>query len=298
MKKYLPYADTVVLFAGCGGMLLRLWLILGGTDGRGLYPANHPGWVLCCILSVLVVAALWLVTRDPGDRASYRANFPASFIGAVGCIAAAASFIFTGLRIFFDGGTLAVVTGLLGLLSGIGMVAAAIARKAGKRPSFFAYAFPALFFAVRAFYMGKILGSEPETCRYLFALLADLAAIPACYQLWGFAVGLGSRRKSLFWSLTAAFLSIVSIPGSENWLLDTAVAVFFLTNLCTLKYLPKRRPAAVREPAGEPAAAEAEASAEEAPSAAPAEIDEVPAAELDPEEVLESILREIDKTID
>ena len=70
-------------------MLLQLWLFWGGTDEKGLYPALHPGWIASCVLSIMVLAFVWLVTRQPGNNQSYKANFQASLPGALGCLAAA-----------------------------------------------------------------------------------------------------------------------------------------------------------------------------------------------------------------
>ena len=64
MKKYLRYADVLVLFTGALGLFLRLIIAMGGTDEKGLYPKNHPAWVILCILSIAVIAAVYLLTRQ------------------------------------------------------------------------------------------------------------------------------------------------------------------------------------------------------------------------------------------
>ena len=50
MKKLYPYFNFIVAGFGIAGALLRMWLLSAGTDARGLYPANHPGWIGYLIL--------------------------------------------------------------------------------------------------------------------------------------------------------------------------------------------------------------------------------------------------------
>lgn len=314
MKKYLRYADVFVLFSGALGLVLRLILRLGGTDHRGLYPANHPAWIILCIWSILVVACLWLLTRDAGNEQRYRKNFPASLPGAIGSAIGAVGMAVTAFSLF-EMKLLPLLCFVLGLLSAAGLLLSALFRYTGKKPHFLCHALPAFFFALRIFQLGQQLGAEPEMNRFLFEMLASLAMIPACYQLWGFDVDLGKREKSLFWSLTAAYLCMVAIVGMDNWLLYLSMAAWLMTNLCPLKRLNKRpRPAAQPDeeeapaeeevaPAGDATSAtEAAASATEnktvsAETAASAPEND-PLAQLDPDAILADILREIDKNVE
>ena len=307
MKKYLRYADVFVLFSGSAGVLLRLLLLLGGTDGRDLYPKNHPAWIILCILSVAVVAMLYLLTRQPGTDNRYKKNFPASIAGAIGCGVAAIGIAITAFRLL-NSELLNIICFLLGLAAAAGLALAAFCRFTGKQPHFACHAAPAAFFAIRLFLLGKELGSEPEVCRYLFEMLASLALVPTCYQLWAFDVDMGKREKCLFWTLTAAYLCIVAIVGMENWLLYLTCAVWLLTNLCPLKFLARKKrhqqdiPQETAEPAAEtevaaPVAAEpAPAPAEPAP--ADPETSDDPLGGFDAEAILAEILSEIDKSVE
>ena len=294
MRKYLRYADVLVLFTGALGLFLRLLLRLAGTDDRGLYPANHPAWIILCILSILFIAFLWLLTRDVGADQRYKRNFPASLPGAVGNLAGA-----LGLAVaaFDSRGTelLHLLTFPFGIAAAAGLALAAFCRFSGRKPHFLCHALPAGFFALRIFVLGQALGAEPEIHRFLFEMLVSLAMIPACYQLWGFDVDQGRREKSLFWSLTAAYLSIVAIVGMENWLFYLCMTLWLLCNLCTLKYLPKRtRPAT--ENAEEiteeslPATTEIVENSTETPTD--------PVETLDTDAIFADILRKIDENVD
>lgn len=307
MKKYLRYADVLVLFAGALGLIMRLALRLAGTDERGLYPANHPAWIILCIWSILVVAAIWLLTRDVGKEQRYRKNFPANLSGAIGSAVGAVGLAVIAFSLW-DTELLNLLCFLLGLLSAAALALNAYCRFTGKKPHFLCHALPAGFFALRIFLMGQKLGAEPEMSRFLFEMLASLAMIPACYQLWGFDVDLGKRNKSLFWSLTASYLCMVAIVGMENWLLYLSMAVWLMTNLCPLKYMAKRsRPAA--QPAEEETPAEDATSAPQMPESAPETADSAPETpesapnidpleQMDPDAILADILREIDKNVE
>ena len=299
MKKYLRYADVLVLFTGALGLFLRLIITLGGTDAKGLYPKNHPAWIILCILSAAVVAALWLLTRQVGADQRYKKNFPASRSGAVCAGLAAIGIAATALDLFATD-LLSIVCFLTGIASMASLLFAAYCRFLGKKPHYICHAAPAVFFALRLFLLGQSMGSETESSRYLFEMLASVAMIPACYQLWGFDVGMGKRENSLFWSLTAAYLCVVAIVGVENWLLYVTCTAWLLTNTCSLQYLPKKmRPVPVQSEQDIPETDSME-------TAAPAEVSQSVAAEtpaqpledIDPEAILAEILREIDKTVE
>lgn len=298
MKKYLRYADVLVLFTGALGLFLRLIIAMGGTDDKGLYPKNHPAWVILCILSVAVIGVLFLLTRQVGANQHYRDNFPASLPGAIGAGLAAVGIVFTAFDLFAFS-LINVLIFAAGLAAMGGLLLSAYCRYTGRKPHFLCHAVPAVFFALRLFLLGKDLGAEPEASRYLFEMLASLVMIPACYQLWGFDVDMGKRDKCLFWTLTAAYLCIVAIVGVENWLLYLSCAVWMLTGTCRLQFLPKKlRRAAETEPEAETA------ETEDAPQEAPADAEPTPAPvtepieEIDPEAILAEILREIDKTVE
>ena len=151
-------------------------------------------------------------------------------------------------------------------------------------------------------------GGQPEAIRYLFPALATLSLIPACYHLWGFCVGAGERKNSLFWSLLSGFLCITAAPAEEGGPVYLALGFWILSNLCVLKYLPRpSRPAPQPEQEELPSDPEVPVTMEEAFfPAEPAEAEE--AAESDPaqpavtdevsaDDIIAEILREIDSNV-
>ncbi len=284
MKKYLPHTHPLVLLAGILAMLLRYWNLSLRPDSRGLYPDNHISWLLLCLLTVVVVIWLLVLSRFVDPRRRYKENFPFSWAGLLGLLCGAMSILLTGLAHYqADLGFSGTLLGVLGVGSAVMLGMAIWLRYRGQRPLPMTFAVPCLYFAMRVFFTGKLLGAEPQTSRYLFEFFASVSLLPASYYLWGFDLDLGHRRASFFWSLTAAFLCMAATPGSDDWALYLSSAVLLLTNLCSLR--PRRRP---RKPSAVSQAAQAplnELLGEELSKAVP----DKPIHELSLEELLQRI---------
>ena len=314
MKKLLRFGDIIVLICAVLGILLQLWIVLGGTDDRGLYPTGHPGWILSWILSAGVLVFLWLLTRRVGHNRSYAANFPASIPAALGCAVAAIAIGYTGWQQLTSNVLLLDrLTGILGLAGAAALLLAAFCRLKGSQPAFYCYLLPCAFFALNVFLLGRELGGEPEAIRYLFRFLAALSLIPACYQLWGFCVGAGDRQSCLFWCLLSGYLCMLSAPMGRGGALYLILGVWMLTNPCALKYLPRRaHPQAEPQPELPPVTEEAlvteeilvtdetpvpadiSLEPESLPEEAPAPAAPTAEPELDPDAIIAEILRLID----
>ncbi len=280
MRAYLKYANLLALGAGLVGALLSAWLFSSGTDDRGLYPANHPAWILLGILTVAAAAVFWLLSRQAGVSRSYRQNFPASLPAALGCLAGCGGLLSGGWNSLSTGDPLGVLTGIMGILGGLCLLFAAVFRFRGQRPQLPVHCLPCFFFALQLFVLGQEFGSEPEMCRYLYRFWAVTAAVPACYCLWGFDVKLGKRPNCLFWCLLAGYCNVVAAVGSGQTWLHLGVAAWMLTALPRLAYLPKSKPAP--EPAPE-------APVDEPPTAAPTE------APPDADAILAELLQELEQ---
>ncbi len=311
MKKILRFADMVVLVCATLGMLLQLWIFMGGTDDHGLYPAMHPGWVMSWVLCLSTLAFIWIVTRQVGINQSYKANFPSSVPGALGCLAGAAAVFYSGWQQFSASSVwLDTLCGVLALLGGIGLLWTAYCRFVGKQPHFLTFMILCTYFALDVFSLGRLVGGEPEMVRYLFRFLATIVLIPACYQFWGFSVGEGNRQTCLFWCLLASYLCIAGAPAGENGLVYLLLGAWMLTNLCAVKYLPRRKATPIpQEPEAE---AEATPAEPEIPSTMeetfPSVSEETPEAkdsspeavvtELDVDEIIAEILHSIDSNVE
>ncbi len=247
MKKLFPYTPFLALLLSTAGTGCHLWLIANGTDERNLYPAFHISMVLLGILTAAALVLFWLLSRQTDAKRNYGHNFPASPLGAAGHLAAAVGILLTGLQQLTGGQAL---VGILALLASLGLILGGYGRLQGRKPQILVHLLPCLYFALSLFTSGRVLGSEPELIRYLPGFLANVAAILACYQLWGFdgGVNLGNRNKSLFWSLTAAYLCFVAVPGNDQWPLYLGVGLWFITNLCSLRPMRRSIPSAPVQP--------------------------------------------------
>ena len=282
MKKLLRFADCFVLLAAIIGCLLRLWLQNTGVDQKGLYQTGHPAWILLCVVSVVIVAFLWFVTREAGDDRRYSENFPRSTTGGVTHILMALVLTYVGITELLDTtGTLDQLTAIACLLSAVMLGATALERFGGHQPAMFLHLIPCIFFALRLFQTGRNLGTEPEVCTFLFGFLAAVSMVLAFYYLWAFDMNMGNRRRSLFWSLSAAYFCLVTtFESAGSWVQYMVFAAFLLSNLCQLKYLPAPETAVET-------AQEAHAPAEEI-----AEVEEITEAEETAEETVEEIATE------
>ena len=263
MKKLLRFADCFVLLAAIIGCILRLWLQNTGIDKKGLYQTGHPAWLLLCGISVAIVAFLWFVTRAAGEDRRYEVNYPRSKVGG-------ATYVLLAL-----------------LLSAVMVGATAVERFGGHQPAPFLHFVPCIFFALRLFQTGRDLGTEPEVCTFLFGFLAAISLVLAFYHLWAFDMNMGNRRRSLFWSLAAAYFCLITTFESAHlWVQYMVFAGFLLSNLCQLKYLPAPETAAAE--AQIPGEAEEEVPAEAEQPVAEAEVAEAEE-EIEAAEAIEEI---------
>lgn len=317
MKKYLRYTDSIILLAGALGLLLQCWLQWVGEDRKGLYPSGHISMILLTLLSMGVVVVFFLIGRHAGRYREYEHNFPASLQAAVGSFAAAVGIGIYAVKQFGGEGFLPVAVALSGLAAGAVLIWGGYYRMKGRKPHFLVHLIPCAFFMLRLFLMARDLGDEPEASRYLVRFLAAILMIPASYQLWGFDVGEGNRNKCLFWCACAGYFALIAMAGGNELLLHMTLALWMVTGLPLLQYLP-RRPVREREaepvsetviretvveevpvPMAEPAEAP-EKVAEEVPQPskqekpAPAEAEEA----FDPDQFLEELFREIDSKLD
>lgn len=289
MRKYLRYGNLIALGAGALGMLLSAWMFGVGVDEKGLYPANHPAWILLGILTAAVAVVCWLMSRQAGPNRNFRQNFPCSILGACGYALAAVGLLSGGTDTLTNGNTLGLATGVVGIVAGIPLVWAAICRLRGQRCNLPVHTLPCFFFTLQLFVLGQQFGAEPEMCRYLYRFWAAATMVPACYLLWSFDVNLGKRPDCIFWCLVAGYSNLVAAVGSGQWLLHLGVAAWMLTALPKLGYLPKPpKPAAQPVAAEEPAQTATISSEEIHPTADPLAVD-LP----DAEAILKELLQDL-----
>jgi hypothetical protein len=244
MKKYLhpKFLPILVPVAGLLGLLLRLWIILPGPDPEGLYAPQPFAWTLLWIVTILTLAAVVVMSARLKVPGKYTDNFPASVPGAIGSALAALGIILSKQVFPIGSDLLSTLTSILGIISAAVLVLAALNRYQGKKSSFLLHAIPCLFFALRIFMLCRVWSSETQTGVFLFQFFASICVMLASYQLACFDVNLGKRRSSLFWSLSGVYFCLLALPGSNEPLFYAAMALWLLTNLCSLWPMKARKP--------------------------------------------------------
>lgn len=255
--KLLPF--TTLAFAALG-VLMRIWTIGSGPDKyTTLYEPNPLAWTMLWIVTVGAALSILLLSAPLKNPGRYSQNFPPSILGAIGTGLAALGIMTSGMSMLTtatDG--LTRFTGLLGMVSAFALIFVSFSRFNGQRPNFLLHALMCLFFALRIFNKCKLWSNEPQLSVFLLPFLASVCVMLAAYHLVSFDVDLGKRRRSLFWSLMGIYFCVLSLPACEEPLFYLLMAIWLLTNLCSLRSLktkPHAEPAP-EEPTSEPAAEE------------------------------------------
>lgn len=256
MKKPLNYSAFFTAGTGILGALLRQWHLSAGVDHQGLYPAAHPGWIGYLVLTAATLAALWLATREPGEDPTWKRNFPHHLSGdntprfyldfaKAAFRASGYALAAVGIGVYMH--SLLPGSGMLytavywgGWVCAAALLLLSVQLFSGKPPVAMAHLIICVYFAILLFTTGRQFSGEPELVRFLPQLFALAASALAAYQLWGFAVGCGNRRKSLFWSLSAAFLCLAAAPGAH--VMYAALGLWHLGSHCVLTLPPEETP--------------------------------------------------------
>lgn len=245
MKKYLhpKYLPVLVPIISVLGLLLRLWTMGSGPDAEGLYAPQTVAWVLLWLVSGITVGGIALISSGLKNPGRYPDNFPASIVGAIGCAAGAVAAGYTGFNVITGSADLlALLTGILGIVSAGALALTALARFQGKQPNFLLHLIPCLFLALRVFDCCKHWSNLTQSGTFLFQFFASICIMLAAYQLCCFDVNLGNRKSSLLWSLSGFYFCILAMPMGEDPVFYAGMAIWLITNLCSARLLKTAAP--------------------------------------------------------
>lgn len=237
MKRFLKPAilPYMVLVAGAIGMALRLWLLLSGTDGKGLLVEGHPAQILLWGLTAVVLALLFLLTGKLSKAPKYSFNYPPSVIGAAGAGIAALGVMLTSINELSAGGdTLATLCAGLGLLCTTLLAVIALARWKGYRFSVLPHGIICVYAMLHLVCKYRLWSAEPQLMTYCFPLFCLAALTIAVFCRAGFDADNGNRRSLVISHLLTVFFGMLAIPGSADWLFYLTVSIWMLTDLCDL----------------------------------------------------------------
>ncbi|MBE6957638.1 MAG: hypothetical protein E7447_00605 [Ruminococcaceae bacterium] len=230
---FLPFA---VLILGIVTAVFRLYFFNLGTDDRGLYPAGHlfdsMSWVYVAIAMVL----LFIGTRKLGGLKKYEENFPASTVPALGTVLAAAAFCIAVIAELAQPADIIQTTAaVLGFVAVAALLVLAWCRYIGLKPNMLLHTAVCVFLLIYLVSHYRLWSSYPQLQTYAFELLAIVFTMLAGYQRAAFDVDLGNRRDYAFFSLSALFFSIATLPSCDNPVFFIGCAVWMFFTLCSLE---------------------------------------------------------------
>lgn len=244
MKKLLNPTNLpcIILAAGGIGLLLRIWLLGTGTDGKGFLVSGHPAEVLIWILTAAVIALLLYCTRRLLEASKYQFNFPQSLIGAIGCMLGAFGIAITSLsELLLNPDTLTLIASILGFLSAAALLFTSHCRWKGLQPNILCHALISLYLMFRLIGQYRHWSSDPQLQDYCFQLLATVCLMLAAYHRATFDANAGKRRPHTFFHLAAVYFCCLSLAGSDNIAFYLGTGAWMMTDLCSLIPLPEQK---------------------------------------------------------
>lgn len=224
---------VIVLTSAIAALALRLWTLSGGPSATGLYPGHPFVWCFLLILTLATLATTVVLILPLKQNKCYRHNFTASLPGAIGYGLAALAFVLSAFRVADESRDL---LGILGLILGLGGAVCfsigTVDRYFGRKPCFWILLVPCLFLALRLFLCCRGWSTISQTGNYLLPFAAGVFLPLAMWHHGAFALDMGNRHYSLFFSLTAMYFCIAALPGGADPLFYGCMAAFLATNLC------------------------------------------------------------------
>ena len=233
--KKLTTPPWLALGLGVPALGLMALLMHTGLDQRDLFVPGHFAGILLWLLTAVMVAATLVSVQHYGGKAKYSRLFPASTAAACGILAAAVAVLWSTLQIGINQVDLLDLTvTIMGLLSGAALVYLAWCRFRGLRCSFLLCSVVTAFLMLQLMLNYRHWSAQPELLRYCFPLFASVCLTLAFYYRTAFSVGMGNRRKYLFFTQLSAFFCMV-VLGSGFDLFHLGMLLWCVLDLTTLR---------------------------------------------------------------
>lgn len=251
MKFTIKPKDLTYLTLGAGGLglVLRILLYTTGMDDKGLLKSGHVANILIWLLTGLVLAGLFLLTRKITGPERYQDAFPVSGVGAIGSVLAAAGILIDTISLLGNRvGLQDTICSIAGFIAVAALVLTGLCRLGGYKPSFLCHALLSAYFALRLVCQYRAWSWDPQLQDYCFQLFACVGLMLTAYYRAAFEADMGSHHKLWFVSLLTVFLCCMALAGKQDHLFYLTAAVWAWTNLSNLTVRPRRRrPALVLE---------------------------------------------------
>ena len=232
---------AAVFGAGLLGLLLRFWLYAAATDDRGLLTPGHVSEILLWILTVCVMAAVFLFTRQLLRGPKYEFNYPASLPGAIGAALGAVGILLQALSGLPGGDFLQVLAGIVGIAAALGIGFTALCRWKGRKVSVIFHALASVFLMLHLICLYRQWCANPQLTDYVFGLLGVVCLMLSLYYRARFDAGMGLRRPLAFFHLAAVYFCLTAIYGSGSWAFYLCMALWMATDVCNLTPKAPRR---------------------------------------------------------
>lgn len=232
------------LAAALLGLLLRFLLYATAVDYKGLIADGHWATFGLTGLTLLLLAALVLLTRNPTAEMGYEDSFTPSLLRGLGSLAAAGGLLLQSVQRLGMTERLERIGLIFGITAGIGLIVAGICRFLGKKPPFLCHSVLSIYFALRTVGLYRSWSSDPQLMDYAFYLLALICLMLSAYFLAQFHVEPKSHRPLWISAMAAVFFCLVAVPesGDALFLLTMALWAFTCTPQMELK-VRRQRPA-------------------------------------------------------
>ena len=244
MKNIIKHQNLplLVFAGGVIGIALRIWLLTTEND-RGFLDRGHISIILLMVLTAVMAGLLFFRCRDLQQGEKYSFNFPASSLGGIGCIAAAAGVALTSAtELLTAADFLELAAAVVGLLAAGSLVFVGHRRWKGLQPSVLLHTLVCVWLLLRLICLYRSWSSDPQLQDYCFELLALVCAMLGTYHRATFDADFGKRCPYVFFSLASVYFCLISLVSPSDTMLFFALGLWQLTNLCSLNPMPKELP--------------------------------------------------------
>lgn len=237
MKKTIRTHLITILTLLAGGIVFGLHLWVDSTeDARGLLQSGHASvWLLLGFLALTLTGLLLLCRKLPGT-----CRFPASPVGAVCAVIAAAGLLFADIQEFRNSDELLVALNFaLGILAALSLCWLGLSRLQGNGGRLIPQVILNIYFALHLIVQYRSWSGEPQILLYCFPLLASVFLLLQCYHRSMLTFAGTDLRRYTFLKHAALLFCCCAIP--ENGIFYGSMVLWTASDLC-VPYVKKEKP--------------------------------------------------------
>lgn len=212
-------------------------------DAIGVIPGSGSLLIWIALLVIVLFAAYSFFLRGRKKYAAISSRHLPLMI----LTCAAALLLAVGSILFLKSGASKadVVLAVGGVLVAACWIGAGFSRFQAKRAPVVLFLIPAVFYLVELVLKFRLWTQDPVILDYCYDLGALICTMCSLFHLTGYCFDKGSRRLSVFFSLSAVFFNAAAMAGSaaSEWMGCLAVILWLLVNLWLLLRPGVSRPA-------------------------------------------------------